>query len=93
MEYETIEEILENEPKVIDSIPNVSEYLRMVGEAREVFNTLPEITEETKRGLRDLLKDSKRLAEEEIQKVEGWLEERHGVRMISVEEEEGAYPE
>lgn len=84
-EHGTIEAILANDPKVRAKVPDVEGYMELVRTARGVFGDLPEVTEEVKRELEETFERMKK-DKVNVEEVEKWLEERHGVRFVDADE-------
>jgi flap endonuclease-1 len=82
VKHGSIEAILENEKKVRDKVPDMQEYMELVRGARTVFGDLPPISEEVK-GELDTTFAGMKGQELDLEGVERWMEERHGIRFVS----------
>lgn len=85
VKHGSIEAILEHEKKVRDKVPDMQEYMELVRGARTVFGDLPPISEEVKGELETTFAGMKG-QELDLEGVERWMEERHGIRFVNPDE-------
>lgn len=70
----------------MEKVPDLEEYMELVYIARDVFGELPPITEEVKVELKGIFEGMKS-QEVDLEGVERWLEDRHGIRFVSADQD------